>query len=70
MWGLPSGHQEPVTGGNCRAPEAKAHKNVKAPGLDSQCPSRWQKSFTVMARERTQECHSPPGPAAPEEQAL
>lgn len=37
-WDLPSGHQEPITGGNCSAPGVKAHKNVKAPGLDSQYP--------------------------------
>lgn len=69
-WGLPSGHQEPIAGGNRSAPGAKARKNVKAPGPDSQYPSRQQASFIVMGHERTQGCHSPPGPAAPEERAL
>lgn len=64
-WGLPSGHEEPIAGGNCSTPGAKARKNVKAPGLDSQYPSRWQVSFVMMGHERTQGYHSPPGPAAP-----
>lgn len=60
-----------ITGGNCRALGAKAYKNMEAPGLDSlPVPIRLAKSFIVMAHERTQGCHSPPGPAAPEEQAL
>lgn len=32
------GHQKPIAGGNHSAPGAKVHKNVKAPGLESQYP--------------------------------